>query len=287
MDIVYAWIAAVASGIIPLIIKASSKTLVRNPWQFNILWMLFSIPFISGFGFLMGGGLPESWYSLVLLAFCHAGFYTMYTFAQFRIDVSVMGPLFSLRMVFATLLGIYVLHEQITIFGVFLISVIVLVTPLAAYSEKLQLRAFFSKDIFIAVIAMAFLALVGFFANLSVRENGFGTTLLWENVITLAILLPTLRFVPARERKVKLKKLKPFLAIGFMQFIFTSTAVLAFSNNLSLSSIIVSLPLSMVFAFILSKKYGQYFEVNTNRVYVVRFLGAVIMVGSAIWLSFL
>ena len=31
MDLLYAWIASIASGVEPLVIKASSKSLVTNP----------------------------------------------------------------------------------------------------------------------------------------------------------------------------------------------------------------------------------------------------------------
>ena len=287
MDILYAWIASIASGITPLIIKASSKSLVRDPWLFNILWTLFSIPFVGLFAFLRGGGLPHQWMSLLLLSLCYAGFYVFYTVSLYRIDVSTMGPLFSLRTVFASLLGVIILGEHLSWLGGVLIVIIVLMSPFAAYTERLRLRSFFHFDVMLAVIAMAALALVGYYTNLSVRQNGFATTLLWQDMLTLIILLPTLLLVKPSERHIEKNKLKPFILIGITDFAYTATATLAFAHNLALSSVIVSLPLSMVFALALSRASNKFSEHHSMRVYAVRFTGAFVMVGCAIWLSFI
>ena len=287
MDILYAWIASIASGITPLIIKASSKSLIKSPWLFNILWTLFSVPFLGLFALLRGGGLPHHWASLLLLSLCYAGFYVFYTISLFRIDVSTMGPLFSLRTVFATLLGVIVLSEHLSWLGGLLILIIVLMSPIAAYTEKLLLKSFFHIDVLLAVIAMAALALVGFYTNLSVHENGFATTLLWQDILTLIILLPTLLLVKPSERRIDKKKLRPFILIGVADFVYTASATLAFAHNLALSSVIVSLPLSMVFAFMLSRVNSRFSEHHSNKVYVIRFTGAFVMVGCAIWLSLL
>jgi drug/metabolite transporter (DMT)-like permease len=287
MDILYAWIASIASGITPLVIKASSKSLVKNPWLFNILWTLFSIPFIGFFALIKGGGLPQNWYPLLLLSLSYAGFYAFYTVALYRIDVSTMAPLFSLRTVFAVLLGVTVLHESIGITGAILITFIVIMSPFAAYNEALRLRAFFHIDVLLGILAMGLLALVGYFTNISVHQNGFATTLLWQDILTLLILLPTLLLVKPVDRKISLQKLVPFLAIGLMDFLYTATATLAFAHSLALSSVIVSLPLSMVFAFLLSRRYSKFLEEHSLQVYAVRFFGASIMIGCAIWLSLL
>jgi len=151
----------------------------------------------------------------------------------------------------------------------------------------LRLRAFFHPDVLLAVVAMAALALVGYFTNVSVHQNGFATTLLWQDVLTLCILLPTLKLVKPEERTIEWRKVVPFLLIGLADFAYTATATLAYAHNLALSSVIVSLPLSMVFAFVLSRKYSHFLERHPLKVYAVRFSGAAVMVICALWLSFL
>jgi drug/metabolite transporter (DMT)-like permease len=287
MDLIFAWMASIASGFTPLVIKASSKSLVKNPWLFNVLWVGFGIPLVVVLAAFKGGGLPADWASLFLLSAASAGFYIFYTVSLYRLDVTTISPLFSLRTVFAVLLGLLFLDEAVSALGLILILVIVLASPMAAYNEKLKAKAFFQKNVFLVVVAMLSLALMGYFTSLSVTRNGYATTLLWQDILTLLMLLPTLVFAKVKKSDVSPKKLLPFVFLGFTGFIYTATATLAYAHNLALSSVIVSLPLSMVFAYLLSRVNKNYLEDHSAKVYAVRFAGAFIMVSCAIWLSFL
>jgi drug/metabolite transporter (DMT)-like permease len=287
MDILFAWMASVASGITPLIIKASSKSLVKDPWFFNILWVGFGIPLVVLLAIFKGGGLPANWSSLLLLSLSSACFYIFYTTSLYRLDVTTISPLFSLRTVFAVLLGLLFLNESINTLGIVLIVTIILVSPLAAYDQRLKVKAFFQKNVLLVIFAMFSLALMGYFTNISVARNGYATTLLWQDLLTLLILLPTLKFAKVSRQDVALKNFIPFLLLGITGFIYTATSTLAYANNLALSSVIVSMPLSMVFAYALSRTNKKYSEDHPSAVYAVRFLGAFVMVFCAIWLSFI
>ncbi len=287
MDILYAWIASIASAMTPLITKASSRSLIKSSWLFNVLWVAFSVPFIATLGFVRGGGMPHNWTPLVLLSSCYAAYYVCITISVFKLDVSTVGPLFSLRAVFAVILGLSFLHETVPPLGLALIALIILATPLAAYNEKLRLKAFMHKYILVAVAAMAFLALVGFFSHLSVADNGYGTTWLWQGPLSLLLLLPTLRFVDFEKETISRRKAYPFLLLGITGFVYTISATTAYAHNLALSSVIVSLPLSMIFAYLLGKISPKFSEGHPGKVYAIRFSGAFVMVACAIWLSFL
>lgn len=285
MDIFYAWIAAIASGVSPLVIKATSQSVVKSPWLFNVLWVGFGIPPIAIYALIKGGSMPADWPSILALAVSYALFFILYTLAIYKIDVTTMAPLFSLRTVFAALLGVFVLNESISSIGMLLIVIIVLVSPLAAYDEHQKLGSFKQPDVLIAIAAMAALALMGNFTNLAVQKNGFASTILWQDIITLAIMLPTLAFVPKRDLRLKLKRVRPFMLLAVTGFIYTATATLAYASNLTLSSVIVSLPLSMFFAFALSRKFKGFLEHHPLKVYAIRFGGAAVMVVCAIALS--
>ncbi len=287
MGILFAWIASITSGIEPLIIKASSKSLIKNPWLFNVLWTASGIPLIVVFALIKGGGLPQDWISILMLSFCSALFYIFYTLSLFKMDITALSPLFSLRTVFAVILGVVILHEKVNALGILLIAVIVFFSIFSAYDEKLKLRAFFQKYIFIALVCMLVLAFKGLFTNISVARNGYATTILWQDFLTLIILLPTLRFIKNSQEKLNLKKLFPFIFLGLADFIYSVTSTLAYGHNLALSSVIISLPFSIVFTYLLSKKYARFLETHSTRVYLVRFSATIIMIASAIWLSFL
>ena len=126
-----------------------------------------------------------------------------------------MGPLFSLRTVFAVILGIVILHEKVGILGIVLIAAIVLLSPFAAYDEKLKIKAFFQKYVFLAVIAMVSLAFMGYFTNISVTRNGYATTLLWQDILTFLMLLPTFKLIKIEdEEKFTIKKSRTF-GVGY------------------------------------------------------------------------
>jgi drug/metabolite transporter (DMT)-like permease len=285
MDLLYAWIASISSAISPIVIKASSKSIIKNPWLFNILWVATGIPMVAIYAIVRGAGIPQDWSAILFLSAAYAVFYILYTFSLFRVDVSVIGPLFSLRTVFAVLLGVILLGEAFTPLQFALILIIVGASPFSAYSEKFKLRAFLEKPVLIAVAAMFVLALVGYFTNRSSHINGNATTLLWMDLFSLIFLLPTLKFAGLSKESVTRHKLVPFFFLGLTGFGYTVAANEAYSRNLALSSAIVSLPLSMILAVVLSKRFGLPLEKHSNKVYVIRFSAAAIMVTSAITLS--
>lgn len=287
MDILFAWIASISSGLEPLIIKATSRQQVKDPWLFNVLWLAISAPFIIVFALLRGGGMPTDWVTLLLASATATGFYVLYTLSIYKLDVTTLAPLFSLRTVFAVLLGVFFLGESVSLLGAALIVAIVLASPLASYDEHLRLKAFMHKQILLAVCAMLVLALEGYFVNRSAAANGYATTILWQDILSFLLLLPTLALAKLDKERFTRSKLLPFLLLGITGFIYRATTTVAYAHNLALSSVIVSLPFSMVFAYLVSRRRPDMLESHPPRVYVMRFAGAAVMIVAAIWLSFL
>jgi uncharacterized membrane protein len=287
MDIWLAWLAAVTTGIEPLIVKISSKRLIKSPWLFNVLWMAFALPPIAVFAWWQHGGWPMQWMALTLSSLCAAVTFSLYTLALYKMDVTAMAPLYGIRMAFSVLLGTLLLGEHLSGFGIGLIVLIIAASPFATFNEQLRFRAFLQKHTLFALIAMLTIALDGYFLNRSVAQNGFATTVLWHDLLTLALLLPTLRFAHLERERFTREKITPFVALGLLAFVYAATSAYAYSRNLSINSIIVSLPFSMIFAWALSFRFPALLEKHPPRVYAVRFTGAAIMVGGAIWLSLL
>ena len=287
MDILFAWIAAIASGIAPLVIKASSKNLIKSPWLFNILWISFRMPLVIILAIFKDGGLPKNILPIIILALCYACYYMLFTYAQYKIDVTTMSPLFTFRSIFATILGVVFLAEKITLTSFILMLIIIAFSPFASYSEKLKLKAFLSKNVAVAILAMLLLALVGYFTKVSISINGYGTTLLWQDPLILIFLLPTILLTSKDDRQVPKDRLYPFIILGIAGFVYLAASSAAYAKNLTLSSIIISLPLSMVFAYLLSRKFKNFLEEHSKKVYLIRFSAAAVMVTCAIWLSLL
>lgn len=285
MSLLLAWIASISSGLEPIILKASSRKLIRSPWLFNLLWIGAAYPLLVPFTILEGAHTPRDWVTFVWLGLFHAGFFLLYTSALYKIDASTMAPLFSLRTVFAVLLSIVVLGENFTPLKFSLMGIIILCSPLASYDEHLGLRAYRQKYVLLAILAMASLALAGFFVNRAYAQNGFATTALWQDTFTLIFLLPSLLFVKWRQESWGIGKFLPFVLMGILGFIYVATTSVAYGRAYGLSSVIVSLPLSMVFVWLIAQKYPDWLESHPPYVYRMRFSGALIMVACAILLS--
>ncbi|MFZ1812337.1 MAG: EamA family transporter [Candidatus Saccharimonadales bacterium] len=287
MEIFYAWLASIASGLEPLGLKASTKSLIRNPWLFNILWLAGLLPFTIPFALYTGGGMPHDWVPLVGIAVCSAVFYALYTITLYKVDLSTIAPLFSLRTIFALLIGVYILHETISPLGWLLITVILIASPFAAYDEVFKFRAFRNRYLVLAVVVMTALAGIGYFVHLSYAVNGFATTLLWQDALALLLLLPALLYKSVRREKITPKKLLPFVLLGVIGLVYNTSTILAYGHNLAISSVIISLPLSMYFVWFASRRYSRLLEPHPPRVNRIRFTAATVMVACAIWLSLL
>ena len=287
MTLLLAWIASISSGLEPLILKASSKNLIKSPWLFNIFWIGAALPLIIPFAVARGGHMPASWGIFLLIGASHALFLTLYTSALYKIDASTMAPLFSLRTIFALILSMLVLHESFTAVKFLLICSILLASPLASYDEHLKFKAFRNRYTLLAVISMAALALAGYFTSQAYQHNGAATTILWQDVCTLLFLLPTAVFVKWKKETWSAKKFLPFAILALMGFIYTASTTVAYGHAYGLSSVIISLPLSMIFVWLVSMipKYKGWLEDHPPSVYRIRFAGATIMVLSAILLS--
>jgi hypothetical protein len=65
----------------------------------------------------------------------------------------------------------------------------------------------------------------------------------------------------------------------------TVTAYQAFKDNVSISSIIISLPLTIFFVLVISRFKPKLLEEHSAKVYAVRFIGTVVMVAAALLIS--
>lgn len=245
------------------------------------------MPLVIILALFRDGGLPKNILPIIILALCYACYYMLFTYAQYKIDVTTMSPLFTFRSIFATILGVVFLAEKITLTSFILMLIIIAFSPFASYSEKLKLKAFLSKDVAVAILAMLLLALVGYFTKVSISINGYGTTLLWQDPLILIFLMPTILLTSKDDRQVPKDRLYPFIILGIAGFVYLAASSAAYARNLTLSSIIISLPLSMVFAYLLSRKFKNFLEEHSKKVYLIRFSAAAAMVTCAIWLSLL
>ncbi len=119
----------------------------------------------------------------------------------------------------------------------------------------------------------------------AIAETGYWNTTLWVTALTLVPLIFTIPFFHKDIGKIKTKQLSALILISFLGLIGTLSANKAYAANVGISSTIISLPFSMVMAFLFSVFAPKLLEKHTLKVYVIRFIAAAVMFIAALKLS--
>jgi len=283
--IVFAWAASILYGLETVAGKLTGKYAATNPWLLNFFWLLVVLILTLPVALFFGAGLPVGWVNILLAAFFYALQAIFFFVALAKIDISVFSPLNSFYPVIGVILGVIMLHESVTYFQYFLIAVICVFGVLVSLDEKFSLRSFFNLGIVYILGHLIFLALNAVCINKAVAESGFWTTTLWMMVIGQAILLLTIPLFIKDLRATTNKQWGAIFLAGLISTFATLAAQKAYAGNVSLSSAIISLPLSMVIAFLFSLFAPEYLEKHTLKVYLMRFAAAAIMLIAALRLT--
>lgn len=283
--LVFAWTASILYGLEVIIAKLLSRYSIKNPWLFNFFWSFFIVIFTLPVSLRMGVGWPLSWDNLLLAGLFYALSGIFFILALFALDVSVLSPLFNFRTVVSLVLAFFFFGEVITGFQVFLVTLILVAGVLVTLDEKWSLKSFFSLGVGVALLAMLFLSLMAIYIKKAIAENGYWEVSLFMPLIAQAFLLLTL---PKFWQEVRLLSLSNILFMsltGLASFAATLAVNKAYGENVGLSTVIISLPLSLVMAFALSLVVPRMLEHHPPRVYVIRFAAAAVMIIAAIKLS--
>lgn len=278
---IFAWITSFIYGATAIILKLTSKHTVSNPWFSNFIWHFFILVGTVPIALAYGAGMPKVWSSIIIAGFLSAAVGTLYLLALSKLDVSVIGPLYNFRSVFTALMGAAFLGEILTNNQYFLILVIVIAGIFLNFDERFKLTAFFQKKTMLGMLAVFVSAIFGFSIKTSVAQNGFWETSLWMPIIALIFLIGTIPFFYKEVRITPMKSYTGPVLAGLFSAIGDLTANMAYSENVTISSAIISLPLSMVIAFLFSVFAPQLLEKHTLKVYAIRFGSAAIMILAA------
>ena len=157
--ITLAWIATLVYGVETIIIKLSSKYAIKNPWLFNILWNLVFVIFMIPVYVAHPIEIPKVWTSLLIASGLSAICCVLFMISTYRIDVSVLSPLYNVKTGLAVFFAWLLLGETMTPFQTVLVGVIIVMGFIVSIDEKTTLKSFFRKDILVAMFFMFLLAL--------------------------------------------------------------------------------------------------------------------------------
>lgn len=282
---IYAWIACISSASTIIVTKLTSKHTIKNSWLFNFIWTFVIFLFTIPPAIIYKAGLPKDWWPIIIAGIFAAGWNLLYIQSMYRIDVSTLSPLFNFRLIFAIILGSVLFQEKLTTNQFIFFIIIVFGGMFTSIDEKLKLSSFFKSSIAIGLLAMLSLALNNAFIKIALVNNSLWTANLWMSIITLLVTAPTVIFFRKDAQNINLKQVMPVLVMGILQIITNAAANVAYSKNLGITSLIMAVPLSMIFTFTASIFAPRLLEKHTIKVYAIRFTAAAIMIYSALQLS--
>ena len=277
-----AWISTIAWGVYSFVGKLTSKYAISNPWMFNFVVNLFLLIFLIPTALYFGVGFPIEWRFLTLAAVSNAFWFFLYTYSLYRLDVSVLTPLFNFRSVFAVLLGGIFLGESLTSFQFLMFIVICIAGMFVSIEEDLNIRSFFNKNVAICILGMFFLALQGMFTNLTQQTNGTWETTLFMTLLTVLFMAPSIAFFKKDLKRVSAKNVSPLVLMALISVVGTVTSFEAYKSSLGITSLILAIPISMILAFAFSVAKPSLLENHSIKVYAIRFFATIVMIGAAL-----
>lgn len=269
-------------GLETVIGKIISKHSIHNPWFFNFVWEFFILLGMATIGLWYGIGIPTQWIYIVLGALMYALGSALYTLALYKLDVSIISPMFSFRTSMAVLIGAIFLGEILTLKQYFLIGIIFLFGLFVNIDENFNLKSFFNKNVLILLIDMLCLVFMAMFIKKAIAIDGFWTSTVWIALLGQVWLLGTLNLFKKELRQATLEQYGYTALVAVTGIIGTLAANAAYSKNISISATIISIPTSFVLAFLFSIFKPKLLESHTLKIYAIRFISAIIMIVAAL-----
>ena len=283
--ITFAWIATVLYGFETIITKLTGKYAIKNPWLFNMLWNLLFIIFMIPFFFNNGIEIPHKWGNLLITSLIAVVCGMLYIIALYRIDVSVLSPMYNIRTGFSVLFGFLLLHETLTPNKLILIGIIIGMGLLVSFDEKFSFRSFFSKNILLVLTFMILLALYGVFLKMTITDIGYWNATVWVALLSVALLVFTIPMFKNDIKTLRRKQLFPVVIIALISVAAYLIVNKAYAVNVGITTVIMSIPSSMILAFIMSIIWPTLMEKHSLKIYAVRFFAAAVMLFCAVQLG--
>ena len=151
----FAWTASVLQ--LYVISIAIGKYQIHNTYLFSFLLTLFSGIMMAIISYTYGGRIPQSWLFISLAAIALSIGNVAGLAAVRVLDVSVISPLFNIRVVMTVVLSYLFLGERYQLDAVLLMVAIIISGFFATMDEKFSLKSFFKKyldwlTIYVAII---------------------------------------------------------------------------------------------------------------------------------------
>lgn len=281
----YALLGSAVSGLFVIVAKLTSKYSIKNPWLFNFLLTIVSLLFILPAAIYYDATFPNDWIAIIFSAIFATLFNIFYIFSNYELDVSTFMPLFNFRGIFAVLIGITFFGEKLTPYKLFFVGVIIIAGIFSSMDEKFKIKSFFRFSIATGILTTLFLAVNNAFTKMALVNNSIWTTSLWIAILNVVMLIPTIYLFKKDLKKLDIAHVLPVGLMGLFGTLGGFLANLAYKSNLTVSSLIMNMPFSMIYAFLFSIFAPKLLERHTLKIYMIRFASVIIMIWATMQLT--
>ncbi|MBI5621191.1 hypothetical protein HY949_05390 [Candidatus Gottesmanbacteria bacterium] len=115
-----------------------------------------------------------------------------YTLSVYFLDITILGPLYSLRTPISVLIGLAVFRESVDLYQVLIIIGMTVAGIFVSMDERFSLRSFFRKPIAFAIMTITLSAIYNASLKYAAGINGYWTTVAWFNILNQVFLLVTI-----------------------------------------------------------------------------------------------
>ena len=281
----FAWLTTIVYGFGAVVAKIATKHHIDNPWLYNALWITLTVLCIVPLAIANHVGLPQDWGSMAWLGVANAVSSVMFILAFYAVDLTVLAPLSNVRTPFVALLGVLWFGEPLSLFQWVLISLVFVAGVAINIDEHMHIRSFWNKQTALAFLWIPTSVWFQTMIKYASQSNGYWEVALWSNVLGLLFLLSTIPLFYRDAVKTPLSRYHTTILSIILWTAGLLFSMKALGENVSVTTAIMSLPLSMVFTVALSVIWPKLLEKHTAKVYAIRAVSASIMFAAALMLS--
>lgn len=286
--ILFSFLAAFGFALANLSNKFASKHKISNNWVLLFYYYLTIIPFLFLLPLIFNVTIPTSGWSYIFLyavAFFIGNIF--FTIAIYKLDVSTFAPFFQLQTAFIAILAFIFLKERFPLENYLPIAIMVLGSILVSMDEGISFKSYLKLATLLIIFQQLFHGFSNLFAGFALKSMNSFTFIFWGDLIASLLVLSIIPFVGIKKLKVSFSQVKPLFLGSLFSTIAATSLFTAFQTNVTISSALALLtsPIVLLLTILTSTFRPDLLEHHTRKVYIIRAIGVVAILLSALKLS--
>ncbi|MBN2101039.1 EamA family transporter [Candidatus Dojkabacteria bacterium] len=281
MYILYAFLSSIMFALLNLFSKIVIKYKAKNPVSISLIKNVVRLTLLASYVFIFGHGINIPGRNELIVFLLYGLFFVVGDIFYFKgmekVDVSVSSPLFSMRTVFSVVL-VYILGiETYSLLEYVLIFLLLPLAILISMKKDFKLKNFLNPGIAYLMVEYFSLAVISILTNRGQLRMDFVDFSFWSILVVVILNLSFLPWVFGDIKKIvgrPKKLLLPISILGIVSLAGSVLQVVALAGNVAVVTAIISLPLSLVLATVITIFKPGYIENNPWWVYLLRFVAA-------------